>query len=181
MLLEIGNIYEFNYESSSKRKSKPKKEPIKIQLKEQAANKIVSYYKENKDRLQEKFDLRTIELKSYLDLVDEKEEMAKIRGRKRRTQEEIDLDEKIASMKAELFAKVERVYTEEERARNKFFKNYTIKNIDLDAEEKPFRALYIGDKYTNTGKVVNNFISLKPVTIEKESLEPELAMFVDIA
>lgn len=158
MELIIGEVYEFDYESSSK---PSKNEKIKAVMNEELQEKLIDTIRINAER-----SLANFEAKSdfVLDLVNTKDKT---------------LYEKL---KKEFYEVYPRGSKEEKpdwmNAQNLFFRNYNPANIDFDGNS--IKAIFAGWDITINNKMTYKWYILNEAKIDKKYYTEEFADYISV-
>lgn len=158
MELKIGEVYEFDYESSSK-PSKNKK--IKAVLNEDVQTHLIDNIRINAERSSIYFEDK---LAFALDLANTRDKTLH------------------AELKKEFYEKYPRGSREEKsalvNAQNLFFRNYKPENIDFDGDS--IKAVFAGWDVTINNKITYKWYVLKETKIDEKYYTEELADYVSV-
>jgi hypothetical protein len=154
--LQIGKIYCFDYESSSKSNY----EKIYAHMNDELRSEIVSYLKKNSKACLSRYEKQ---YKKALEIVNAKNKNLKDELKKEFYEEFGNNSEK----------------TEKTKARELFIRNYNPDKIEFNDDGK-IKAIFAGYSATVTGKTTYKWYVLSDLGINKKYYTEELSSFVNV-
>lgn len=176
VIMEIGNIYRFDYESASKNK-KEYEEPVIVKLTESKIKELIDLFVSKADESNKNFNDLKKELESigFFKNLEELERMDQARkarsARAHKTEEQKNLE---IIIEGQYDAYIKKFAPKDEKVKEKsivdlFFRNYSASGITLSDTGK-VEAMLVNKTFTTKGKESLMFITLSPIKVDQSSL-----------
>ena len=173
MEYKIGDVCKFNYESNSK--DKVFKDAVTIKLTNDYKYTLVESFNKGRDDKEQVFADRVGSMQPYFEAIDVRDALVNARKAekiRKKSDDEIEAENVVATLKAELFPKkvATEGYVHVPTATDFFFRAYsTDKMVENTNGEKT--ALLASKAVTVNGKITFRYLSFNEVEVERASLD----------
>lgn len=167
MKLIVGEEYEFNYELLHNVVKFD--DSVVVDMKDEVVEALQHRLRVNGDVYKQRFDAKKPQIKKLKSLVNRYErlvEARKLKGIRKVSQKEKDIQREIKKIQQIAFPKFNR--TDEAKAQNLFIRFFDPQNI---SEGNGIKAIYGGKLYTMKGNVVHKWFMLNPADINRKYTE----------